>query len=58
MKAAIVIVAGKSPVYGDFKEPVAADGSVRGNESSLSAAPPSQTSRRCEARINAVKEAA
>jgi hypothetical protein len=32
--------------------------SVRGNESSFSAAPPSQTSRRCEARISALKTAA
>jgi putative transposase len=32
--------------------------SVCGNESSLSAAPPSQTSRRCEARISALKAAA
>ena len=32
--------------------------SVRGNESSPSAAPPSQTSRRCEARISARKAAA
>jgi len=32
--------------------------SVRGNESLFSAAPPSQTSRRCEARISALKTAA
>jgi putative transposase len=32
--------------------------SVRGNEASFSAAPPSQTSRRCEARICALKSAA
>ncbi|HMI76445.1 MAG TPA: zinc ribbon domain-containing protein, partial [Steroidobacteraceae bacterium] len=32
--------------------------SVSGNESSFSAAPPSQTSRRCEARISALKTAA
>jgi putative transposase len=32
--------------------------SVSGNESSLSAAPPSQTSSRCEARISALKAAA
>jgi putative transposase len=32
--------------------------SVRGNESSFSGAPPSQTSRRCEARISALKTAA
>jgi IS605 OrfB family transposase len=32
--------------------------SVSGNESSISAAPPSQTSRRCEARISALKTAA
>jgi putative transposase len=32
--------------------------SISGNESPLSAAPPSQTSRRCEARISAMKAAA
>jgi IS605 OrfB family transposase len=32
--------------------------SVSGNESSLTAAPPSQTSRRCEARTGALKAAA
>ena len=32
--------------------------SISGNESSFSAAPPSQTSRRCEARISALKTAA
>src|SRR5271156_4109978 len=31
MKAAIVLEAGKTPVYGDFKEPIAADGEVRIN---------------------------
>lgn len=29
MKAAIVVKAGKMPIYGDFKEPVPADGEVR-----------------------------
>jgi len=29
MKAAIVLEAGKTPVYGDFKEPVLGNGEVR-----------------------------
>src|ERR1700722_12626829 len=29
MKAAIVVEAGKTPIYGDFKEPVPANGEVR-----------------------------
>jgi NADPH:quinone reductase-like Zn-dependent oxidoreductase len=29
MKAAIVVEAGKPPIYGDFQEPVPADGEVR-----------------------------
>lgn len=28
MKAALVIEAGKTPIYGDFKEPIPADGEV------------------------------
>ena len=31
MKAAIVLEAGKTPVYGDFKEPVPGNGEVRVN---------------------------
>ncbi len=29
MKAAIVVEAGHTPIYGDFKEPVPADGEVQ-----------------------------
>lgn len=29
MKAAIVVEAGKTPIYGDFKEPVPANGEVQ-----------------------------